>query len=236
MKRNPGEWLREMLFDRLVGAALPAVLGIGWLLGAGVTLWTVFGARLFSESVSLGVLLPGAVFLLAASYKARRGWRLRDIKKGANAEERIGQAVEYALTRDACAVAHHVEEIARVGDIDHLVATPRGLWVIETKHGRVPRSEFAETLRGIAANVKAVREWAPGARVTGCLVFASDQRKPPKPSYEHRHETIRAFANPTALMRELRNEARRQGDSVDLARRVWRLGRLDVVDQPGSRG
>ena len=51
-----------------------------------------------------------------------------------------------------------VETIARVGDIDHLVATPRGLWVVETRHGRVASPDFPETLRRIALNVEAVRD------------------------------------------------------------------------------
>lgn len=210
----------------MLEAALLATIGIGWICGAGLTLWTAFGIGFFSELMSLGMLLPGAGFLLAALYKAKRGWRLPDMRKGARAEETIGQAIEYALTRDACAVAHHVEEIARVGDIDHLVATPAGLWVIETKHGRIPKAEFAETLRRIAANVEGVREWAPDARVTGCLVFGSDQQKRPKPAFGHGKETIRAFADRRALMRELRKEARGSGDSLELARRVWKLGKL----------
>ena len=119
------------------------------------------------------VLLPAAGLLGAALHRLARGWRLPDMKKGVRAEEMVGQAIEYALTRERCAVAHHVEGIARVGDIDHLVSTPRGLWVIETKHRSVPRSDFQETLRRIALNVKAVRDWAPGMRVTGCLVFAT---------------------------------------------------------------
>ena len=158
------------------------------------------------------------------------------MRKGARAEETIGQAIEYALTRDACAVAHHVEEIARIGDIDHLVATPHGLWVIETKHGRVPKPEFAETLRRIAANVEGVREWAPDTRVTGCLVFASEQQKRSKPTYEHGRATIRAFADRTALMRELRKEARGKADSLDLARRVWKLGKLEGADRTDPNG
>ena len=237
MKRNPGEWLRDRLFDRVVQAALLGMGGIGWLLGAGLVLWTTRGpSQAVPEWMVWSMLLPGAGFLMAALYKAKRGWRLPDMRKGARAEETIGQAIEYALTRDACAVAHHVEEIARVGDIDHLVATPSGLWVIETKHGRVPKSEFAETLRRIAANVEGVREWAPGTRVTGCLVFASDQQKRPKPTFKHGKETIRAFANRRALMRELRNEARGSGDSLDLARRVWKLGKLEANDQPSPDG
>lgn len=234
MKRNPGEWLRRILFDRTVGAGLLACLGYGWLLGTGLTLWTAFGAPLFSEWVSLAVLLPGAACLLAALAKARRGWRLPDMRKGAQAEETVGQAIEYALTRDACAVAHHVKDIARFGDIDHLVATPGGLWVIETKHGRVPNANFPETLRRIAENVEGVRDWAPDTRVTGCLVFATDLRKPPKPTYEYGNETIKTFPNRTALMRELRDEARRTGGSLDLARRVWSLGKFEARDQTSS--
>ena len=182
------------------------------------------------------VLLPGTGFLLAALYKAKRGWRLSDMRAGARAEERVGQAIEYALTQASCAVAHHVEEIARVGDIDHLVATPRALWVIETKHRRVPKSDFPEVLRRIARNVQAVREWAPGTPVTGCLVFASEQEQPPKPTYRHGQETIRAFADPTALMRALRNEAHVTGGSEELARRVWKLGKLEAPDQSVPAG
>ena len=118
---------------------------------------------------------------------------------------------------ESCAVAHHVEEVARVGDIDHLVATPQGLWVIETKHGRVPKAQFRETLRRIALNVEAVRDWAPGMRVTGCLVFFNEPKPPPKPTYESGAETIKCFANPTSLMRELRDETQGEGGSSDLA-------------------
>ena len=236
MKRNPGEWLREKLRNRLVDVGLLAMMGMGWLCGAGVALWAVFGARLFSEPMHWIVLLPGAGFLAVGLFKAKRGWRLPDMRKGAHAEETIGQAIEFALTRDACAVAHHVEEIAKVGDIDHLVATPHGLWVIETKHGRVPRSEFAETLRRIARNVEGVREWAPGTRVTGCLVFASKLEKPPKPIFKHREEVIKAFANRTALMRELRAEAGGAGSASDLALRVWKLGKTEPTAQSVAAG
>ena len=154
------------------------------------------------------VLLPGAGLLVAALRKLARGWRLLDMRKGAHAEETVGQAIEYALTRERCAVAHHVEGIARIGDIDHLVATPRGLWVIETKDGRVPRSDFQESLRRIALNVEAVRDWVPGMRVTGCFVIATGRGSPPKPTYGWGAETIRCFGSAVSLMREVQTEAR----------------------------
>lgn len=228
MKRNPGEWLRHRILDRNLGVALWATAGLMWLCGAVSVLVVAFGLMPLDQWSLLIVALPGVVFLAIALYLAKRGWRVGDMRKGARAEEAIGQAIEYALNRDACAVAHHVEDrgIARVGDIDHLVATPDGLWVVETKHGRILRSEFAETLRRIAVNVGSVRKWAPGVRVTGCLVFASEQGKRPKPAYEHGNETIRVFADRQALMRELGQEVGRKGGSPKLARRVWELGRL----------
>ncbi len=159
------------------------------------------------------------------------------MKKGADAEKRVGQAIEYALTPPSCAVAHGVKDFAKVGDIDHLVATPHRLWVIETKHRRVPRSKFREVLRRIAVNVEGIREWAPaGTQVTGCLVLANED-KPPKHTYKHGRETIRAFASPESLMRELRAEAHEDRDGPDIVRKVWELGAMQRAgDQDGFSG
>ena len=212
-------------------------MGIAWLCGAAVALLVALGPWSGPEWTIWFVLLPGAVLPVVALYKWQRGWRVGDMKKGARAEERIGQVIEYALTRERCAVAHDVEEVARVGNIDHLVATPQRLWVIETKHGRVPKAQFRETLRRIALNVEAVRDWAPGMRVTGCLVFFNEPKPPPKPTYESGAETIKCFANPTSLMRELRDEAQGEGGSSDLARRVWALGKMEEpIDRSASVG
>ena len=208
-------------------SVLYGMVGFGWLLGAGFVLWVTRGPGSFPEWTVWSILLPGAVFLGVACFKARRGWRLADMRKGARAEERVGQAIEYALTSERCAVAHHVEGIAKIGDIDHLVATPRGVWVIETKYGRVPKREFREMLRRIALNVAGVRNWVRGMQVTGCLVFASEPKQPPKPTYEHGAETIRCFANPESLMRALRDEARAEGGSSSIARKVWRLAKVE---------
>lgn len=229
MKRNPGEWLRRRLFGRIVDAAFLATLAVGWLCGAlaGV-LGMALGHWLGSELTLAFVLLPGLALLGAPLYLLAKGWRLPDMSKGAHAEERVGQVIEYALTRERCAVAHHVEEIASVGDIDHLVATPKRLWVIETKHGRVPREVFRETLRRIARNVEAVRDWAPGMRVIGCLVFLTGSGTRPRPSYEWDRVAIRCFGSEEALVRELKPEARSNGGSSEIARRVWGLGKVEV--------
>ncbi len=165
------------------------------------------------------------------------GWQLQSIKKGGYAERKVGQAIEYALTRDACAVAHNVKGGTRYGDIDHLVATPHGLWVIETKYRRIPdKGKFSKALRIIAANVKVMRDEAPpDTRVTGCLVFATRLKKPPKPTRKVRGETIRIFGRWKDLQRELRKEARKTEASWDLARWVWKLGKQEGTDHPAKK-
>lgn len=126
MKRNPGEWLRRRILDQNLDIALWTMLGTGWLLGAVWGLAVASGLMPLDWWSALIVALPGVVFLGIAFYLKKRGWRVPDMRKGAYAEETIGQAIEYALTRDTCAVAHNAEDenIERVGDIDHLVSCP----------------------------------------------------------------------------------------------------------------
>ena len=63
--------------------------------------------------------------------------------------------------------------------------------------------------------------------VTGCLVFANEPERRPKPTYRQGAETIRCFANPESLKRELHEEARAKGGSSRMARRVWRLAGME---------
>ena len=225
MRRNPGQWLRERLFDRTVAGALLLMAGTGWLLG-------VVLAQIAPTSAALAV---GAVFIAAGIGKLLWGsgqrsgrWRLNDMRKGAYAEELIGQAIEYALVRSNCAVAHGVTEVAKVGDIDHLVATSRRLWVVESKQGRVPKKRFRETLRRIAENVEEVREWAPEAEVAGALVFVGDDGEGAKKVFFWGDEPILCFESRQLLMRALRDEAETKASlGSDLLRKVWMLGRVE---------
>ena len=121
---------------------------------------------------------------------------------------------------------HSVTGIARVGDIDHLVATPVRLWVIETKYRRVPREHFPEVLRRIADNTAAVWEWAPpGTPVRGCLVLAYESRIHRK-TYDYGKEPI-VVHTPASLARELRAEAGRERVLDErVGAGVWKLGRV----------
>ena len=215
--RNPGEWLREQLLDRALDGVMLTMFGIGWLVGG------LFSVVLTSWLIVFG---PAIALIAAGAWCLFRGWRLGDVRKGARAEEKVGEAIEYALVRSTCAVAHGVTEIARAGDIDHLVATPGGLWVVETKSGGKAR----RYLKRIAQNVEAVREWAPpGVNVTGVLVFAGDVPVEAKRSYQRGTETILCFPDADALMGHLQIEASAAVSlESEVVPEVWRLANRPV--------
>ena len=55
--------------------------------------------------------------------------------------------------------------------------------------------------------------------------------------YKRGTETVRCFAAATSLMRELRHEASSEGGSSDLARKVWKLGKVEgTMDRSASVG
>ena len=135
------------------------------------------------------------------------------------------QAIEQALTTPGCAIAHSVRSIARTGTIDHLVATPLRLWVIETKYEDVAREQFPAVLRQVAENTSAAWKWAPpGTPVRGCLVLAKGAM-PGRRTCDYGHQPV-VLHTPTSLARELAAEAS-QERMVDerVAADVWGLGR-----------
>ena len=155
-----------------------------------------------------------------------RGRRLDRLEKGEDAETYAGQVIEYALTTPGCAIAHSVTSIARIGDIDHLVATPLRLWVIETKYRHVPRAQFPEVLRRIGENTSAVWKWAPpGTPVQACLVLAKGSA-PNRKTYDYGTEPV-VVHTPASLARELKAEAGKER-MIDerVAADVWKLGRV----------
>lgn len=235
MRRNAGSFVRS----KLISSSLLAIGGVGMAMGMsiGLLFYVVFPPwpdsywGVVAYAGTAGVLLSAIWLMERPGFR----WNLENLRKGAKAEARVGQLVEYALTAEHCAVAHAVTAIAAVGDIDHLVATPAAVWVIETKYKRVPKNSFPEVLRRIAANMAAVRQWLPaGTPVRGCLVLAyeSDIKRRP---YFHDKEQIPVYTQDSlgTLMREIREEARgRQSLDEHVAKDIWKLGRVadGVID------
>lgn len=200
-------------------------LTIGMLFYVVFPLWIGFVWGIGVYVTTAAVLLISIRVLERSSYR----WNLDNLKKGVDAETRVGQIIEYAITAENCAVAHSVTEIAKVGDIDHIVATPVAVWVIETKYKKVPKRSFPEVLRRIAANMDAVRQWAPaGTTVRGCLVLAYETELKGR-DYRKGKETITVYTADSLdkLMRQMRREAREKR-SLDerTTKDIWELGEV----------
>ena len=199
---------------RYLGVIVPACVGVGLLVGASLEPWV---PRLYL-TVATGFAVAGCYIWMRFGR-----WSLSNLESGLDAEYRIGQVIEYALVPQECAVAHGVTKIAAAGDIDHLVGTRRGLWVIETKVRAVPPKRFPAVLDRIAENVHAIEVWAGGVPVRGCLVLLEPYRG--KRDFEAKDGTPVVVHDELSLRDALRAEAGEDGPvGRELARRVWKLG------------
>ncbi len=252
MRRQPGEGLRDRLRERAKRTRRAmewAMANFTWYVGvafgfAVAALLSVAGSYLsLPEFGSPLTLLATAVMLVAWGYIVAKKHRARvtsdrrrteNIEKGLAAETRVGQAVDYAVVAPECAVAHNVTEIAKYGDIDHIVLTPARLWVIETKSGRVPNKEFRKARAQIAANVAAAREWALDhdiqVPVQGCLVLPSGEvTARDEQGYDDKASGEKILVEDRkSLVRKLRGDARGQQEADNEGvKHVWALGKRE---------
>lgn len=235
MRRHAGSFVR----DKMVRLSLYGMAGAGGLTGLAIGMlfymvfprWIGFGWGIVAFATTAVVLLIGIRFFDRPSHR----WSFDNLKKGVDAETRVGQIIERAIVANNCAVAHSVTEIAKIGDIDHIVATPAAVWVIETKYKRVPPEKFSKVLNRIAANMDAVRQWSPDrTKVRGCLVLAYENksvksvRKGRLGTNENGgEEDISVYSRPSldTLERKMREDAG-QTPPLDerFAEKIWKLG------------
>ncbi len=221
MRKQPGYWLH----GRLVMRTIAMLAGVAWLFGIWIGMLV---HKWLPELIPSAIILSLIVLAALLLFDKVGTWWTRNIEKGLDAETRVGQAIDYAVAAPGSAVAHGVTEIAKYGDIDHIVRTPARLWVVETKSGRVPKKEFRKVLAQIAANVAAVREWMPNYDVQGCLVLASGEvTAREEKGYDAKGETI-LVKDRDSLWRTLRKEARAKPatDNADV-QKVWALGKQE---------
>ena len=233
-RRPPGKRHRVTRSPRTRGKRFEPLLLLG--LGCGFVAGFAIGQaphRLIGGALELpwvaaatsGTHLAGiAAGWWATRVIARR--RLDSLETGGEANTCARQAIEHPLTTRGCTVAHSVGSIARTGTIDHLVATPLRLCVIETEHEDVPRDHFPGVLRQVAEHTSAVWKWAPpGTPVRGCLVLAKGSMARRR-SCDYGTGPV-VVHTPTSLARELGAEAGKER-VIDgrVAPDVWKLGRL----------
>ena len=229
-KNAAGRWLLQRVLTRVV---LP-------MMGANLLFWFLLGfmvrgtpmvdrvAGEFPQWAAAGSFIAVAVATVFLLFIVRKDstWA-----RGLAAERRVGDRIEHALVRDGCAFAHDVKEaLGPGGNVDHVVLTPAGVWVVETKAAWLGKGRFKKALRQVSGNVRRVRErLETPLPVRGALVIADDT-KPYESDFDWQGEPIKAFRL-VSFWRRVREEC--DGDAVAspreleaLARKVWGLGSI----------
>ena len=226
-RRYAGDYLQAEFLGEALGPFPVALLGVGMLLGVGIALWV---AAYLTVVVGTTAVVS-SLFLW--------GWRRRRrdaLRKGHIAERQIGRALEQVITAKGCAIAHNVTAVMDSGDIDHIVATPQSVWVIETKYRRVPDDRFPKVLSRLHAGKGRVEALLPrGTPVRSCLVLAyeEDGVKPERDGIlVYNNETFR-----NEFLARLREE-RQEPLAVDqrISGAIWRLSRGEAVSELGVDG
>ena len=232
-KKNPaGGWLLVEANWRIASAGMLFMAAAGFALGfmvRGVPLidgtagdgasWAVLGAV---------VLALGA--LCAYLLRVNATW-----VKGLKAERQVGDLIEHAVAQRGCAFAHDVKEaLGGRGNIDHVVMTPAGIWVVETKAAWLSKKEFCSALRQAANNAQRVRHHlGTSLPVRAALVIAAKDAL--KEDRDWKGEPVKVFGA-KRFWRVLRTECAQAGadepapETTTLARRVWKLGSTGYPD------
>ena len=227
-KNAAGSWLRWEMLRRVVSAGMLAMAAIGF--GIGFTfrglpvLDAVDEAMAVWGMVAMMSLVCGALYVFGGRVEStwRAGW---------DAERRVGDLIEHAIVEAGCAFAHDVKEaLGGSGNVDHVVMTPAGIWVVETKaHWLSPR-RFPAALGQAATGARRVRRHLKTpVPVRAALVIAERAEGAFERDHDWAGEAVKVFDAMT-FWRVLREE-RRQGRAVErycdsdrVARMVWDLG------------
>lgn len=227
-KNAAGEWLRGEVVDRIASAGMIFMVFAGFALG-----FAIRGLPPFEGGAGTAAAwtFTGAVFLsLVASwlFLRRNGATL---VRGLRAERLVGDAIEHALAHPGCAFAHDVKEaLGGRGNVDHVVMTPAGVWVVETKSGWLGKRRFRRALGQVAGNVRRVRRHLDTSiPVRGALVIADRWDRSWESDHDCHGETIKALG-PKKFWQLLRRErgptANPSADKAGLERKVWNLGSM----------
>ena len=238
-KNAAGGWLLGEVYGRIAGIAAAAAVVVGFALGLMVAGFPLIGKLMqgFPGWLTLGALgVAGLAFGLAwwALHRTVATWG-----QGFAAERRVGDRIEHALVRHGCALAHDVKEAldGAGGNVDHVVLTGAGIWVVETKATWLKnRGPFQHALRQSAANAERVRRKLdrPDVPVRAALVIADDQG-PFEEDYDWEGEPVTAF-KVVSFWQRLQKEcdegegALKIRNREELAREVWNLGSTQHLD------
>ena len=228
-KNAAGQWVRQQLLARQALASMLFAVIAGCAFGFWVRGVLVFNepGGILASSVAMGVAILAGVVVFAYCRRLDATW-----SPGLQAEQRIGDLIDYAVTQGGCAFAHDVREALGdgLGNVDHVVMTPAGIWVVETKAHRVPKSRFSAALRQVAENVGRVRSHLETSLpVRGALVIADRSEDELEEQFDWKGEALLAFGA-KRFLRALKAECEQTGTDVRspemawVAHKVWDLG------------
>ena len=132
-KKAAGGWLRGEFYSRIASAGMLGMAAIGCALGFMVRGLPVFDgpAGTVASWVATGAMILAFGLFYVYCHRVQATWG-----RGLEAERQIGDFIDHAVAQRGCAVAHDVKEaLGGRGNVDHVVMTPAGIWVVETKSG-----------------------------------------------------------------------------------------------------
>ena len=229
-KNAAGGWVREQFLSRIASAGMLFMAVVGCALGFSVRGLPVFDGPAGSSAswVVTGAMILAFGLFYAYGRRINATWG-----RGLEAERRIGDLIEHAVAQRGCAVAHDVKEaLGGRGNVDHVVMTPAGIWVVETKSGWLSKRRFRRALRQVAENVGRVRSHLETSLpVRGALVIADRSNDSLEAQYDGNGEAVQAFGA-KKFWRVLSDEREQTGADGGLPRfemerverAVWNLG------------
>ena len=233
-KNAAGGWLRGELLLRIASSGMLFMAVAGFAVG-----FLVRGLPQFDESVgSLAswVVLGVMVFSFGVFHAYCR-WVDATWGRGLNAERQVGDLIEHAVAQRGCAFAHDVKEaLGGRGNVDHVVMTPAGIWVVETKSAWLSKWRFPRALRQVAKNARRVRHHLKTSLpVRGALVIADRSNDSLEADYDWNGEPVKAFGAKKfwSVLRVEREQARYISESSQTStveRQVWNLGSTRYLD------
>ena len=233
-KNAAGGWLLGEAIWRVTSAAMLSMAVVGFALG-----FMVRGLPLFDGLAGDGAswaLLGAMVLVLGRLYAY---WLRVDATwvRGMMAERQVGDLIDHAVAPRGCAFAHDVKEaLGGRGNVDHVVMTPAGVWVVETKAAWLSERRFPPVLRQAAENAERVRRHLETTLpVRAALVIADRAQDELESDHDWEGKPVKVFGS-KRFWSVLRTECAQAGadgpplETATVARRVWNLGSTRYLD------
>ena len=227
-KNAAGGWVRGEFLQRVLSAGMFWMAAVGCVLGFAVRGLPVFDGPVgtVASVAATGAMILGFGLFYAYCRRLEATWG-----RGLRAERRIGDLIDHALAQRGCAVAHDVkEELGGRGNGDHVVLTPAGIWVVETKSRWLSERRICPALRQVAGNVGRVRSHLETSLpVRGALVIADPLKGALEKEHDWKGAPVWTFGG-EKFWRMLKAECKQPGadaaspELARVAREVWKLG------------